>query len=93
MIHRVDKGPPDGRCGGVEILPDNIILPLICLWWLIWEEKVAVPTRGYAGLNDVVLDVFGKANTFTIVEVENREIVGVHVIENRHHHIGMALDL
>ncbi|MEM2562132.1 MAG: NifB/NifX family molybdenum-iron cluster-binding protein [Candidatus Bathyarchaeia archaeon] len=44
--------------------------------------KVAVPTKGSAGLNDVVSDVFGRAKMFTVVEVENREVVGAQVIEN-----------
>lgn len=44
--------------------------------------KIAIPTRGHAGLNDVISDVFSRASTFTIVEVENGEIVSVHVIDN-----------
>jgi predicted Fe-Mo cluster-binding NifX family protein len=36
--------------------------------------KIAVPTKAYAGLEDVVSEVFGKAKTFTIVEVENGQI-------------------
>jgi len=44
--------------------------------------KIAVPTKAYAGLEDVVSEVFGKAKTFTIVEVENGHIRNVHVIDN-----------
>lgn len=44
--------------------------------------KVAIPTKGYAGLNDVVSDVFGKAATFTIIEIENKDVVKVDVIDN-----------
>ena len=44
--------------------------------------KIAVPTKAYAGLEDVVSEVFGKAKTFTIVEVENGQIRNVHVIDN-----------
>jgi predicted Fe-Mo cluster-binding NifX family protein len=44
--------------------------------------KVAVPTKAYAGLEDTVSEVFGKAKTFTIVEVENGQIKNVHVIDN-----------
>ena len=44
--------------------------------------KIAVPTKAYAGLEDVVSEVFGKAKTFTIIEVENGQIRNVHVIDN-----------
>jgi predicted Fe-Mo cluster-binding NifX family protein len=44
--------------------------------------KVAVPTKAYTGLEDTVSEVFGKAKTFTIVEVENGQIRNVHVIDN-----------
>ena len=44
--------------------------------------KIAVPTKAYAGLEDTVSEVFGKAKTFTIVEVENGQIKNVHVIDN-----------
>jgi len=44
--------------------------------------KIAVPTKAYAGLEDEVSEVFGKAKTFTIVEVENGRIGNVHVFDN-----------
>jgi predicted Fe-Mo cluster-binding NifX family protein len=44
--------------------------------------KVAVPTKAYGGLEDSVSEVFGKAKTFTIVEVENGQIKNAHVIDN-----------
>jgi len=44
--------------------------------------KIAVPTKAYAGLEDVISDVFGKTKTFTIVEVENGQIRNVRVIDN-----------
>jgi predicted Fe-Mo cluster-binding NifX family protein len=44
--------------------------------------KIAVPTKAYAGLEDVVSEVFGKTKTFTILEVENGQIRNVHVIDN-----------
>jgi predicted Fe-Mo cluster-binding NifX family protein len=44
--------------------------------------KIAVPTKAYAGLEDVVSEVFGKTKTFTIVEVENDQIKNVNVIDN-----------
>jgi len=44
--------------------------------------KIAVPTKAYAGLEDTVSEVFGKAKTFTIVEVENDHVKNVRVIDN-----------
>jgi len=44
--------------------------------------KIAVPTKANKGLEDTVSEVFGKAKTFTIVEVEDGEIRNVQVIDN-----------
>jgi len=44
--------------------------------------KIAVPTKAYAGLDDTVSEVFGKAKTFTIVEVEDSHVKNVRVIDN-----------
>jgi predicted Fe-Mo cluster-binding NifX family protein len=44
--------------------------------------RVAVSTKAYAGLEDAVSEVFGKAKTFTIVDVENGKPRKVRVIEN-----------
>jgi predicted Fe-Mo cluster-binding NifX family protein len=44
--------------------------------------KIAVPTKGSKGLDDVVSEVFAKAKTFTIVEIENGQIKNVQVIDN-----------
>lgn len=44
--------------------------------------RIAIPTKGKGGLNDVVSDVFGRANTFTIVDVEDGTIKNVKVLEN-----------
>lgn len=46
------------------------------------ELRIAVPTKTHAGLNDFVSDVFGKAKTFTIVDIENKEIKNVQIIDN-----------
>ena len=43
---------------------------------------IAIPTKGQGGLGDVVSDVFGRANTFTIVDVEKGVIKNVKVLEN-----------
>ena len=45
----------------------------------IW--RIAIPTKSQGGLEDVVSDVFGRANTFTILEVEKRVIKSVEVLE------------
>ena len=44
--------------------------------------KILVPTQGKGGLEDLVSPVFGRAPTFTIVEVENEEIKKTEVFEN-----------
>jgi predicted Fe-Mo cluster-binding NifX family protein len=44
--------------------------------------KIAIPTKRQGGLEDVVSDVFGRANTFTILEVEKGAIKSVKVLEN-----------
>lgn len=45
-------------------------------------KRVAVPTKGCGGLEDFVSDVFGRAKTFTLVEVENGKVRGVQVVDN-----------
>jgi predicted Fe-Mo cluster-binding NifX family protein len=49
---------------------------------LLKEIKVAVPTRGGGGLKDDLSDVFGRAKTFTIVDVEGGEVKKVEVLQN-----------
>jgi predicted Fe-Mo cluster-binding NifX family protein len=44
--------------------------------------RIAVATNGKKGLKDKVSQVFGRANAFTIVDVEEGEIQEVKVIEN-----------
>lgn len=44
--------------------------------------RIAVPTKSQGGLEDVVSDVFGRANTFTIVDIENDAIKDVKVLDN-----------
>ena len=44
--------------------------------------RIAVATNGNKGLEDVVSNVFGRAKTFTIVDVLNEKIKGVTVVEN-----------
>ena len=42
--------------------------------------RIAIPTKGMEGLDDVVSDVFGKANTFTIVDTIKEKMDLVKVI-------------
>lgn len=44
--------------------------------------RIAIPTKGQGGLKDVVSDVFGRANAFTIVDVEEGAIKNVKVLKN-----------
>jgi predicted Fe-Mo cluster-binding NifX family protein len=44
--------------------------------------RIAVPTRGDGGLEDVVSEVFGRANTFTVVDVDGEKLEAVNVIRN-----------
>lgn len=44
--------------------------------------KLAVATKGSGGLEGEVSDVFGKAKTFTIIELEDDKIKSVEVREN-----------
>lgn len=44
--------------------------------------RIAIPTKRQGGLEDVVSEVFGRANTFTILDVEKGAIKSVNVLEN-----------
>jgi predicted Fe-Mo cluster-binding NifX family protein len=44
--------------------------------------KIAIPTKGQGGLEDVVSDVFGRANTFTVIDIEKNVVKNVKVLEN-----------
>jgi predicted Fe-Mo cluster-binding NifX family protein len=44
--------------------------------------RIAIPSKAQGGLEDVVSDVFGRANAFTIVDVEKGVIKNVKVLEN-----------
>ena len=48
----------------------------------VGKSRVAIPTKGQGGLEDVVSEVFGRANTFTIVDVEEGVIKNVKILEN-----------
>jgi len=44
--------------------------------------KIAIATNGYDGLEDTVSDIFGKAKTFTMVNVEDGKTKNVRIIDN-----------
>ena len=44
--------------------------------------RIAVASDGKKGLEDVVSHVFGRAKTFTIIEIEDDHVKEVKVIEN-----------
>jgi len=50
--------------------------------------KIAIPTNGKGGLDGERSAHFGHAESFTIVDVANGEIVGAHVIVNPPHSKG-----
>ena len=49
---------------------------------MVKRMRIAVATNGKSGLKDSVSEVFGKADTFTIVDVEDGNKKEVKVIEN-----------
>jgi len=44
--------------------------------------KLAIPTMGEKGIEDVVAEVFGRAEVFTIIEVVDGSIVNVKTVKN-----------
>jgi predicted Fe-Mo cluster-binding NifX family protein len=44
--------------------------------------KIAIATKGYDGLEDTVANIFGKAKTFTMVNVEEGKTKNVRIIDN-----------
>jgi predicted Fe-Mo cluster-binding NifX family protein len=44
--------------------------------------RIAIPTKGKGGLKDVASDVFGRANTFTLVNIENNKVKDVKAVKN-----------
>jgi predicted Fe-Mo cluster-binding NifX family protein len=47
------------------------------------KPRVAIPTKGQGGLEDVVSDVFGRAKTFTVIDIEDSVIKNVKVLKNQ----------
>jgi len=46
------------------------------------KSRIAVATKGREGLEDAVSEVFGRADTFTVIDAEEGEIRGVEILEN-----------
>ncbi|MDH5690463.1 MAG: NifB/NifX family molybdenum-iron cluster-binding protein [Candidatus Bathyarchaeota archaeon] len=44
--------------------------------------RIAIATKGQEGLKDTVSEVFGRANNFTIVDVEEGVTKNVKILEN-----------
>jgi len=44
--------------------------------------RIAVATNGKKGLEDTVSEVFGRANTFTIADIEHGKIQILRILEN-----------
>jgi len=44
--------------------------------------KLAIPTKGDKGVKDVVSEVFGKAKTFTVIEISDDNVISAEVVEN-----------
>jgi len=44
--------------------------------------KIAVPTKGDKGLEDLISDVFGRAENFAILEIHDGSVVNVKVVKN-----------
>jgi predicted Fe-Mo cluster-binding NifX family protein len=45
--------------------------------------RVAIATEAEKGLDDTVSEVFGRANTFTIIDFEEEKVKGVTVLQNK----------
>ena len=46
------------------------------------KNRIAIPTKGKRGMEDVVSDVFGRANSFTIIDIAEKKVQNVEVIQN-----------
>lgn len=46
------------------------------------ERKLAIPTGDVGGMDDLVSDVFGRAKTFTILDLKGETVERVEVMRN-----------
>ena len=44
--------------------------------------KIAIPTNEKGGISDTVSDVFGRAKTFTLIDLEGKEIKDIEIVQN-----------
>jgi predicted Fe-Mo cluster-binding NifX family protein len=44
--------------------------------------RIAIPTKHDGGLTDIVSEVFSRANTFTLIDIEEKVIQSVEVLSN-----------
>jgi len=44
--------------------------------------RIAVPTKGDKGMEDIVSEVFGRSETFTIIDISDGSIRNVEVVKN-----------
>ena len=44
--------------------------------------KIAIPTKEKGGMSDTVSDVFGRAKTFTLIDLEGKEIKDIEIVQN-----------
>ena len=44
--------------------------------------RIAIATRGHKGLEDKLSKVYGKAKTFTLVDIEEGEVKNVKIVDN-----------
>ena len=49
---------------------------------LVGKLRIAIATKGREGLEDVVSEVFGRANAFTVIDIEEGEIKDVKILDN-----------
>lgn len=46
------------------------------------KTKIAIPTNEKGGMSDTVSDVFGRAKTFTLIDLEGKAIKNVEIVQN-----------
>jgi predicted Fe-Mo cluster-binding NifX family protein len=44
--------------------------------------RIAIPTNEKKGMEDFVSEVFGRAKTFTIIDINNNKVTDVKILEN-----------
>jgi predicted Fe-Mo cluster-binding NifX family protein len=46
------------------------------------KVRIAVATTAHGRLDDIVSEVFGRSNTFTVIDIEGDEVKEIEVLEN-----------